>query len=82
MFRASANRHLDRLDAAAADLTRALSIDSRHPEGLLERGILRRIRGDNAGARRDWLKVLEIAPDSPAAEMSRTNLQKMDGPNP
>jgi len=44
----------------------------------LERGILRRLKGDDAGARADWLMVLSLAPDGPASDAARTNLEKMD----
>ena len=30
------------------------------------------------GAREDWLMVLSLAPDSPAAGAARSNLEKMD----
>ena len=47
-------------------------------EGLLERGILRRLAGDEAGARDDWLKVLALAPEGPAAVDARANLERLD----
>jgi tetratricopeptide (TPR) repeat protein len=77
-FRASAHRFLDRLDLAEADVARALALDPRHPEALLERGILARLRGDDGGARRDWVQVLELAPGSAAAEAAQRNLELMD----
>ena len=47
---------------------------------LLERGILRGRAGDDAGARADWLRVIEVAPDGPAATAAQANLERMDGP--
>ena len=78
VFRASAYRYLDSLDRAEADAERALALDGRHPEGLLERGMVRRLKGDDDGARRDWLEVLSIAPGTSAARAAQRNLEKMD----
>lgn len=77
-FRAAAHRYLDEMDAAAADLERALALDSLNPEALLERGILRRLAGNNAGARADWMLVIEVAPGTAAARTAQANLQTMD----
>lgn len=77
-FRAAAHRYLKDPGAAAADLDQALTLDSENIEALLERGILRRLGGDDAGARADWLLVLELAPDTPAAAAAQDNLQKME----
>lgn len=77
-FRATANRFLGQFDLAITDTERALALSPKHPDALLERGILKRLRRDNAGARRDWLGVLSAAPESPAAEAARANLEKMD----
>jgi len=78
VFRATAYRFLDRLELAAADADRALALEPSHLEGLLERGILRRLKGDDAGARQDWLQVLQLAPTSPAGDAARANLEAMD----
>lgn len=77
-FRAAAHRYLEELDAAAADLEKALALDSLDPDALLERGLLRRLRGDATGARADWLKVIEEAPGTPAATNAQGNLQALD----
>ena len=45
---------------------------------LLERGNLRRLDGDDNGARADWLMVLSLQPQGEAAEAARQNLEKMD----
>ena len=65
-------------DLALVDVERALALRPNHAEGLLERGILHRLRDNKAGARQDWLKVLRVAPDSPAANAARQNLENMD----
>lgn len=81
-FRASAHRLLGSLVLAAADAERALALNRLHPEGLLERGIIRRLQGDDDGARRDWLAVLAAAPGSAAAGDAQANLERMDVRNP
>ena len=64
--------------AARADTDAALARDPAHPEALLERGILKRLAGDKDGARADWIKLLEVAPKTAAADAARANLEKMD----
>lgn len=85
-LRASARRFLDRPDDALADANTALELNPNNPEALLERGILRRLAGDDAGARADWLKILNGMPDSDAAGPARQNIENMDvkpeGPPP
>lgn len=78
VFRATAYRFLDRLELAGADIEKALVLEPTHLEGLLERGILRRLKADDAGARQDWLEVLRLSPKSPAADAARVNLEAMD----
>ena len=45
---------------------------------LLERGILRRLAGDTAGARADWTRIVETDPGSPAAKAARNNLANLE----
>jgi tetratricopeptide (TPR) repeat protein len=78
IFRASAYRFVDANELALDDVTRGLKLDPDNPEGLLERGILRRLAGDAAGARADWLKVVTVAEGSPAAEAAQANLEALD----
>ncbi len=78
VFRAAAFRLLDKLELALADAEKALALQPHHPDGLLERGILRRLRQNDDGARKDWLSVIRLAPDSPAADAARRNLESMD----
>jgi len=77
-FRASAWRHVDALDLAADDIAGALKRRPDNPDSLLERGLIRKARGDRAGARADWLRVLEIAVEGPLTEAARRNLESMD----
>lgn len=74
VFRAAALRHLDRQADAMDDVESALARDPNHPEALLERGILKQLKGDTAGARRDWQRTVDTAPDSAAADLARQNL--------
>jgi len=74
VFRAAALRHLDRTDEAMHDIEHALSLQPHHAEALLERGILRQLKGDAAGARADWQETIRVAPDSAAADLAQQNL--------
>ncbi len=78
VFRASAYRHVDAPTMARSDIEQALKRDPDNPEGLLEKGILRRLAGDKKGAREAWLRVIRVAPESSAAESARANLARLD----
>ncbi len=77
-LRASAYRYLDKLDLAKADIARALVLDPVFPDALLERGMIRRLEDNPAGAREDWLKAINLAPESAAADTARRNLEMLD----
>ncbi len=78
-LRAAAKRYQDQIDQAMADAELAVSLSSgRYPEALLERGILRRLKGNKAGARQDWLALLAINPEGETADHARRNLELMD----
>ena len=77
-FRASAYRYLDNLELALDDAERALALVPDDPVALLERGNIRRLQGDDAGARADWIHVLSVAPGGHAADDARTNLERLD----
>ncbi|MHA1564782.1 MAG: tetratricopeptide repeat protein [Alphaproteobacteria bacterium] len=78
IFRAAAYRYVDALDLARDDLERALALDGDNPDALVERGIVRRLDGDGVGARADWMRILRVAPGSPAADVARDNIALMD----
>ena len=78
IFRASAYRYVDALELALEDAERGLSLDPVNPEGLLERGLIQRLKGDEAGAREDWLRVVSLAEGSPSADAARENLAQLD----
>lgn len=77
-LRASAFRYQDNLPGARDDVEQALKLDPDFPDALLERGILKRLAGDEAGARADWRRAIEVAPHTEAAETARLNIQKME----
>lgn len=78
VLRAVAYRYLDKLELAKDDLSRALILDPAFPDALLERGIIRRLEENDAGARDDWMKAITAAPESAAADTARRNLEMMD----
>ena len=78
VFRAAARRHLGDLQRALEDVELVLALAPDRIDALIERGILRQIAGEPGGARADWLKVLETAPATPAAELARRHLEALD----
>lgn len=78
VFRAAAWRRVKAWELAEQDIDRALVLRPANPDALLERGLIRHGRGDKAGARADWLKVIEIAVNGPLTEAARRNLEAMD----
>lgn len=77
-FRASAYRYLDQFELAKADAHHALALEPDHLEARLERGILRRLAGDLVGARLDWSRILELAPNDAIADNARRNIELLD----
>lgn len=77
-FRASAWRHVDALDLAVKDIAAALKRRPDFPDGLLERGLIRKARGDKKGARADWQRVLEVAVEGTLTKAARRHLENMD----
>jgi tetratricopeptide (TPR) repeat protein len=77
-YRASTYRLLNKLPEARTDADAALALDPKNAEALLERGIIRRLTDDPAGARADWLQVVELAAGTPAGDAAKANLEKLD----
>lgn len=78
VLRATAYRKLDQLDLAKDNIDMALKADPNDPDALLERGTQRLQAGDKEGARTDWLRAIELAPDYPAADIARKDLADLD----
>ncbi|MBR0653710.1 tetratricopeptide repeat protein [Plastoroseomonas arctica] len=74
VLRAATRRQLDQIALAAADVERAFAIEAENAEAFLERGIIRQLQGNAEGARADWSRALELAPDSPTADLAAQNL--------
>lgn len=77
-FRAAAYRYVDSLDLAEQDANEAVRVAPEIPEGWLERGIIRRLKGDLNGARADWLQVLVRDPDGAAGDTARANIERLE----
>lgn len=77
-LRAAAYRQVEALDLAMEDADAAVRLAPKLPEAWLERGILKRMKGDKNGARRDWREVLLLEPEGAAAETARANIERME----
>jgi tetratricopeptide (TPR) repeat protein len=77
IFRASAYRSVEELDLALEDAERGLALAPDNVLGLLERGNVRRLKGDVAGARADWLRVTQLGANTPAGKAAQANLAKL-----
>jgi tetratricopeptide (TPR) repeat protein len=78
ILRATAYRKLEQPDLAKDNIEMALKADPNDPDALLERGQQRAEAGDRDGARADWVKLIEVAPNSPAADDARDGLAQLD----
>jgi tetratricopeptide (TPR) repeat protein len=77
IYRAAAYRALHRPAPALADIQKALAEAPNSVPARLERGNIRLLAGDIAGARRDWMQVARLAPKSAAGRAARANLAKL-----
>jgi tetratricopeptide (TPR) repeat protein len=78
VLRASAYRFVDELPLALEDAEAALALSPDYPEALLERGIIRRLMGDDNGARADWLTLTRLYSSTRAAQAARRNIERLD----
>ncbi len=78
VMRAGDWRHLEAYDRAGTDIDHALAIDPDYADALLERGILRQHAGDDPGARADWQRAMELAPNSAVGDLAEQNLALLD----
>lgn len=77
-LRAAAYRYVESYELAMEDAEAAVRATPGLPEAYLERGILRRLRGDANGARADWLRVLVLEPEGDAGETARANIERLE----
>jgi len=77
-YRAAAWRFLGDLTQARVDAEKAIQNDPNLAEAWLELGNVKRLAGDDAGARQGWLKVIALAPVSAAADAARDNIETLD----
>ena len=77
-MRAAAYRQVGKAGPAADNVEQALKLSPSHPSALLERGYLRRAKGDVAGARTDWLTVIQVLPGTDIANEAQKNIEKLD----
>ncbi len=77
-MRAAAYRQLENPDLAEDNVEQALKLSPSHPGALLERGYLRRAKGDLVGARSDWLTVIQVMPGTDIASEAQHNIEKLD----
>jgi regulator of sirC expression with transglutaminase-like and TPR domain len=73
---------LGRLDLPRDYFDRALKLDPDNAEALLERGILRQRRNDSNGARADWERAINLAPDTATSDLAQQNLALLEAGPP
>ncbi len=78
VLRAAAYRQVDAADLALDDIARAIALQPQFPDAYLERGTLRAMKGDYVGARDDWNRVKQLAPNSFASDLAQKDLAKLD----
>lgn len=81
-LRATALRKTNQPAAARADADRAVAINPKNVEALLERGTLRQMEGDTGGAMEDWNEVKTLAPNTPTAQTAESNLARATAAKP
>jgi len=77
-FRATAHRNLKEMDLALADAEHAVKADPRNVNARLERANIYRQQGRLNDARRDWVLIAQLAPDSDAAKAARADMERAD----
>ena len=78
ILRASAYRFVDALPLAREDAEAAYRLAPDRPDVLLEYGIQLRLAGDPDGARKAWLRLLQLHDGTPASDTARRNLELLD----
>src|SRR6266849_5857550 len=70
--------HVLKADPAHADVEKALAQAPNSVPALLERGNIRRLKGDSRGAREDWERIGQLAPGSQADMAARANIERLE----
>ncbi|CAN0402882.1 unnamed protein product, partial [Discosporangium mesarthrocarpum] len=78
IFRGAAYRLLDAPELAQTDLETALARDPDNPDALVELGAVALGEGKRDTARQRWLRAINVAPASPAADAARRWLERLD----
>ena len=78
IFRGAAYRLLDVPELARTDLEAALAKDADNPDALVELGAVALAEGKPDTARQRWLRAINVAPASPAADAARQWLERLD----
>jgi tetratricopeptide (TPR) repeat protein len=78
VLRATAYRLLKSYDLAREDIDQALQLKPKNPDAYLERGIIRQLSNDPAGAKADWQKTVTLGPGTQAAETADANLKQLE----
>lgn len=65
-------------DKALAQIDKSLAIDPKHPQTLLNQGIIRAFgKQDLDGALESWQKLLQVAPNSPEAARAKQGIEAL-----
>ena len=78
VLRSAAHAALGNDDLAVRDIDAALDIDPNFPAALAERRLMPFASGNEDGAREDWIIVLNAAPESAAADVARSGIERME----
>jgi tetratricopeptide (TPR) repeat protein len=78
LYMARAYIYLEEYDLALQLVDEAVALEPDNPDALLQRGLLRRLKHDDAGALADWGKVVQMAPNTPAGDAARKNIEELN----
>ncbi|MDJ0978345.1 MAG: hypothetical protein QNI87_07395 [Erythrobacter sp.] len=81
LLKATLLRRLDRLDEAQAAIEKAAALSPQESEVGLEAGVIAILAGRDDAARASWQSVIDVQPDSLAAQKARDYLAQI-GPAP
>lgn len=78
LLSATLSRRTGDLAEAQARIERAAELAPRDPAVGLEAGVIAAMAGRDEAARRSWLSVIEMAPDSPAAARAQAYIDRLE----